>query len=263
MGGDPSVHTSTVSPSKDIEMGGNNGTSAVDGPIQKSEDKTAKDDPVVENLDDTDVENSTAGCSHEEEQRNDDDDLENPRRITSTTMPSGYNEKTNTRTDSTTKTDSLDISDVSTADATISAESNTKYTHVAIPRVVNESGRDVGATTTTTSTIPNLCAICLEPYEKGERIVWSNNSNCQHAFHDTCLMEYYSTCLKKGEISPNCPCCRQTFFMKTKESWKKTPPPTLSRQEQQQAEQHSEQREQTTVTSPTITNTTTAGDSSS
>ena len=56
-------------------------------------------------------------------------------------------------------------------------------------------------------TFPNSCAICLCPYQPNERIVWSTNSNCHHAFHSECIVEWL---VKMQDGSP-CPCCRQEF----------------------------------------------------
>jgi hypothetical protein len=71
------------------------------------------------------------------------------------------------------------------------------------------------------SSVANFCAICLDSYDEGETIVWSNNADCHHAFHEGCLMDYYVSQLTKGESNPGCPCCRQTFFIKKKHAWKK------------------------------------------
>jgi hypothetical protein len=36
---------------------------------------------------------------------------------------------------------------------------------------------------TATRRVPNCCAVCLSGYEVGERVVWSPNRKCRHAFH--------------------------------------------------------------------------------
>ena len=54
---------------------------------------------------------------------------------------------------------------------------------------------------------PNSCAVCLCPYYPDERIIWSSNPDCQHAFHSECIVEWL---VKMQDGSP-CPCCRQEF----------------------------------------------------
>eukprot|EP00521_Asterionellopsis_glacialis_P013547 CAMPEP_0195295552 /NCGR_PEP_ID=MMETSP0707-20130614/17618_1 /TAXON_ID=33640 /ORGANISM="Asterionellopsis glacialis, Strain CCMP134" /LENGTH=230 /DNA_ID=CAMNT_0040356801 /DNA_START=41 /DNA_END=730 /DNA_ORIENTATION=- len=43
---------------------------------------------------------------------------------------------------------------------------------------------------TKTRLVPNCCAVCLCAYEPGDTIVWSYNSECPHAFHDECLIDW-------------------------------------------------------------------------
>ena len=57
--------------------------------------------------------------------------------------------------------------------------------------------------------VPNCCAICLASYGIGERVAWSTNPNCKHAFHRSCIVEYLIT-MKDGTGNP-CPICRQPF----------------------------------------------------
>ena len=54
--------------------------------------------------------------------------------------------------------------------------------------------------------IPNCCAICLCAYDVGDSIVWSNNKDCIHAFHEECILDY----LQRQKTTP-CPCCRREF----------------------------------------------------
>lgn len=54
--------------------------------------------------------------------------------------------------------------------------------------------------------IANCCAICLCEYEVGEKLVWSDNVACKHAFHDDCILDY----LQNQKETP-CPCCRRAF----------------------------------------------------
>lgn len=55
-------------------------------------------------------------------------------------------------------------------------------------------------------TVSDTCAICLCQYEEGDIIVWSPNSNCQHAFHEDCILTWLT---KKDD--PLCPFCCQNF----------------------------------------------------
>jgi hypothetical protein len=63
--------------------------------------------------------------------------------------------------------------------------------------------------------VPNCCAICLDSFEVGEVIVWSENEACQHAFHQDCIADYLVP-MKDVNESP-CPCCRRPFCKDLKE----------------------------------------------
>ena len=80
-----------------------------------------------------------------------------------------------------------------------------------------------------TNVVANGCVICLEPYQSGEIVVWSNNQKCVHAFHQECLIEYFQAANKDNWVLRTddenntdnttsefpdtfCPCCRQDFF---------------------------------------------------
>lgn len=56
--------------------------------------------------------------------------------------------------------------------------------------------------------VPNCCAVCLGAYETGDTVVWSCNSECSHAFHLECILEWL---VKIHDGSTPCPCCRQEF----------------------------------------------------
>jgi hypothetical protein len=71
-------------------------------------------------------------------------------------------------------------------------------------------------------TIQSGCAICLDPYEVGDDIVWSSNEQCRHAFHQDCVLDYFLHLQKHDKeeeedivaialLSAPCPCCRQSF----------------------------------------------------
>ena len=57
--------------------------------------------------------------------------------------------------------------------------------------------------------VSNCCAICLESYRVGDKVAWSTNVSCSHAFHRSCIVEYLIT-MKDGTGTP-CPICRQPF----------------------------------------------------
>ena len=65
----------------------------------------------------------------------------------------------------------------------------------------------VMSSTTKCRKVPNNCAICLSSYEIGDKVVWSSNETCHHAFHEDCILEWL---IKMQEGTP-CPCCRQEF----------------------------------------------------
>ena len=52
------------------------------------------------------------------------------------------------------------------------------------------------------------CAICLNTYMPGERIVWSSNEACAHVFHLQCMLKWSMN--RDEDVS--CPCCRQIFI---------------------------------------------------
>jgi hypothetical protein len=60
---------------------------------------------------------------------------------------------------------------------------------------------------TTGRLVPNCCAICLGSYDEGDKVVWSSNQTCQHAFHKDCVVGW----LVKFQPETPCPCCRQEF----------------------------------------------------
>ena len=51
----------------------------------------------------------------------------------------------------------------------------------------------------------NECPICLEKFEVGQDLSWSQARKCQHTFHAECLIPW----LMKHD---DCPCCRATFI---------------------------------------------------
>lgn len=78
--------------------------------------------------------------------------------------------------------------------------------------------------------INGACVICMENFIPGEVIVWSENQDCNHAFHKKCMVEYLATNSQRGtrgrrieslfggsngwlpDVSDNpCPTCRRNF----------------------------------------------------
>lgn len=79
--------------------------------------------------------------------------------------------------------------------------------------------------------VSNTCIICLQAYQTGERITWSSNPACTHAFHTECIQAWIApprgcrdgnTALhaqsaannqQQQQERPNCPCCRRLFMV--------------------------------------------------
>jgi hypothetical protein len=81
--------------------------------------------------------------------------------------------------------------------------------------------------------VPNCCAICLSGYEVGDRVVWSSNKKCKHAFHRDCAVDWFvkirnpppplsstfdagargrgTTSTPAPKMPTPCPCCRLEF----------------------------------------------------
>mmetsp|Transcript_21479 Transcript_21479/g.33222 ORF Transcript_21479/g.33222 Transcript_21479/m.33222 type:complete len:321 (-) Transcript_21479:147-1109(-) len=75
--------------------------------------------------------------------------------------------------------------------------------------------------------VPIFCAICLSEYEKCDRVCWSSNIECNHVFHEDCILQWLISSGKKRSMNefftrhPTdekllehefCPCCRQGFI---------------------------------------------------
>jgi len=77
-----------------------------------------------------------------------------------------------------------------------------------------EEQREVGddISTTDRGSYSNVCAICLEEFEEGEKVVRSvHPKGCPHIFHESCMEEVISAAARKVVLHVPCPCCRQTF----------------------------------------------------
>lgn len=56
------------------------------------------------------------------------------------------------------------------------------------------------------ATVPNCCVICLDSYRAGDSVVWSFHSECQHAFHEECVLKYLVRIQTKIAKTPCCVC---------------------------------------------------------
>ena len=81
-----------------------------------------------------------------------------------------------------------------------------------------------------TREVPNGCAVCMDPFGIGDRICWSSNAGCPHAYHEKCLINWLlvlgrrrrmrmlrttSDDVDLTDYDMLCPCCRQDFVVKT------------------------------------------------
>ena len=67
------------------------------------------------------------------------------------------------------------------------------------------------------------CIICFEDFVKNDRIVWSNNSNCNHVYHKECMVHYLASNAQRNSASSGtlnvtdnpCPTCRRPHYCGT------------------------------------------------
>lgn len=110
-----------------------------------------------------------------------------------------------------------------------------EYTHIVILRPgVCSNGQESVTIKMNTREVPLFCAVCLSEYEVNDEISWSSNSECTHVFHRECITQWLVALGKKKSSmqrfpdSPSekkllnynleCPCCRQDFIVREKES---------------------------------------------
>merc|ERR1712038_63928 len=67
-----------------------------------------------------------------------------------------------------------------------------------------ESMKDSCVSIQDVSNSTQICSICLEEYKFGESIGWSRNSECHHAFHKECIIQWLET-------NSDCPICRKRY----------------------------------------------------
>ena len=91
-----------------------------------------------------------------------------------------------------------------------------------------------GATNLTRQTHSDGCAVCMNSFEVGQKVVWSSNPECTHVFHHRCLHEWFvavgtnawkaeASCyheMESTEIQEKickfpklCPFCRRDYFL--------------------------------------------------
>eukprot|EP00568_Trieres_chinensis_P018424 CAMPEP_0183329084 /NCGR_PEP_ID=MMETSP0160_2-20130417/84612_1 /TAXON_ID=2839 ORGANISM="Odontella Sinensis, Strain Grunow 1884" /NCGR_SAMPLE_ID=MMETSP0160_2 /ASSEMBLY_ACC=CAM_ASM_000250 /LENGTH=153 /DNA_ID=CAMNT_0025497263 /DNA_START=160 /DNA_END=621 /DNA_ORIENTATION=- len=69
---------------------------------------------------------------------------------------------------------------------------------------IRSTVRSVGSIRSSQAT-KAVCSICLDPYEPGETVCWSLAEECNHIFHEDCIVEW----LIKHD---NCPMCRSNML---------------------------------------------------
>uniref|UniRef100_A0A7S1Z9M6 RING-type domain-containing protein n=1 Tax=Trieres chinensis TaxID=1514140 RepID=A0A7S1Z9M6_TRICV len=86
--------------------------------------------------------------------------------------------------------------------------------------------------------VPAGCAICLDSFNTGDRVCWSSNHHCPHAYHEECIVGWLVALGRRrkreeveggGDVSSDlekdmtdfpmlCPCCRQDFVARAPEA---------------------------------------------
>lgn len=135
-----------------------------------------------------------------------DDELSGEMGIASPSTPTPKNTSTSSATTSTT-TESSSSSAATEPQTTITAITaccdEEAHLYIRLPVTCSKNSGNL-------RTVDAHCAICLGEYEAGEKIVWSALLQCQHAFHDECILPW----LSKGK--KRCPICRHWFVPGTK-----------------------------------------------
>lgn len=75
-----------------------------------------------------------------------------------------------------------------------------------------EGGRDVSSQRCLDCT--ENCPICWETYKVGEKVCWSMNEECHHAFHFDCMVNWLVD-------HDHCPLCRSPYLTAKKETKKR------------------------------------------
>jgi len=107
--------------------------------------------------------------------------------------------KTDSDTDTDSDFDSDSVSDTKTITKSLCLNHTQKQ-----PMMINNNG---------------TCVICFEEFVENDRIVWSNNSNCNHIYHKKCMVHYLATNAQRNTSSETlnvtdnpCPTCRRPNY---------------------------------------------------
>jgi len=115
--------------------------------------------------------------------------------------------------------DNDDADDVDDPSISLSVDSEFDTTTTTTTRILcldhNEKSQ--------TQILNGTCIICFEDFVKNDRIVWSNNSNCNHVYHKECMVHYLASNAQRNSASSGtlnvtdnpCPTCRRPHYCGT------------------------------------------------
>ena len=106
-------------------------------------------------------------------------------------------------------------------DATPALEDDTLAPPKSVSMLLCDS-QDKRNTVKHTTTEP--CPICLTEYEEGDKICWSQSSQCTHMFHRKCIFEWL---MKHND----CPLCRNDFLTLAEDGFELSSPRRISSEE--------------------------------
>jgi len=157
----------------------------------------------------TDSESTSSGSSCAEESDNNDLDLEMGAPANDIDMEPGTvndDEMSSTTDIESTSSDSscTEESDNNDSDLEMGAPA---YSNDNVDDALDECEAEGYLTLSCHQKVPNCCAVCLSSYSAGDTVIWSSNKECQHAFHEDCILDW----LTKIQNGTPCPCCRQEF----------------------------------------------------
>lgn len=120
----------------------------------------------------------------------------------------------------------------------IECDDNSQCHHhsFCIPKAGQRLGGECGAMNLPRRIESDGCAVCMNPLDIGQKVVWSSNPECSHVFHQQCLLDWFVTVGAKKwrtqaarhlEMDPSslheeickfpklCPICRRNYFLET------------------------------------------------